>query len=241
MNNLERVVRRGVLTLNRRAWRHHLAGPVEFWKMKRDFQMVFLRSQGLQPEHRLLDIGCGTLRGGIPIIDYLDCSHYYGIEVRPSVLAEGLKELCDAGLEAKCPTLIVGEVGAIDIPVRLDFVWAFSVLIHMTDDIVERTVAFAARQIGSGGAFYANVRTDTRSADGHWQGFPVASRPLAFYQAICARHGLVLQDLGELAALGHQSGSATQDAQRMLRITAQDTKTAQHAPPSHAKTPASSA
>jgi hypothetical protein len=63
------------------------------------------------------------------------------------VLAEGSKELCDAGLEGKCPTLIVGEVGAVDFPVRLDFVWAFSVLMHMTDAIVERTVAFAARQI----------------------------------------------------------------------------------------------
>jgi len=182
--------------------------------------MSFLRSQGLQPEHRLLDIGCGTLRGGIPIIDYLDRGHYWGIEVRPSVLAEGLKELCEAGLEAKSPTLIVGDVGAIEIPVRLDFVWAFSVLMHMTDEIVERTLAFAARQIRSGGAFYANVGTDTQRADGHWQGFPVAARPLAFYQAICERHGLVMQDLGELAALGHQSGSASQDAQRMLRITA---------------------
>jgi SAM-dependent methyltransferase len=227
MNNLERVVRRGVLTLNRRVWRHHLVGPVEFWKMKRDFQISFLQSHGLEPRHRLLDIGCGTLRGGIPIIDYLDRGLYYGIEVRPSVLAEGLKELCDAGLEDKCPTLIVGDIGAIDIPARLDFVWAFSVLIHMTDEIVERTMAFVSRQLSSDGAFYANVRTDTHRADGHWQGFPVASRSLAFYDEICARHGLVMRDLGALAGLGHQSGSATQDAQRMLRITAQHAETAQ--------------
>jgi hypothetical protein len=61
----------------------------------------------------------------------------------------------------------------------------------------------------------------TRTApDGRWQGFPVAARPLDFYRAICERHGLLLQDLGELAALGHRSGSATQDSQHMLRITA---------------------
>ncbi|MGH6918699.1 MAG: hypothetical protein ACREJ0_13475, partial [Geminicoccaceae bacterium] len=102
------------------------------------------------------------------------------------------------------------------------------VLIHMTDAIVERTVAFAARQLRPDGVFLANVRTDTHRADGHWQGFPVAARPLAFYDAICARHGLVMQDLGALADLGHESGSATQDAQRMLRITVR------HAGPSHA-------
>jgi SAM-dependent methyltransferase len=224
MKNLERVVRRGVLKLNRRGWRHRLVGPAELWKMKRDFQMAFLRAQGLEPRHRLLDIGCGTLRGGIPIIDYLDRGHYFGIEVRPSVLAKGLKELRDAGLEGKGPTLIAGDVGAIDIPGGLDFVWAFSVLIHMTDEIAARTVAFAARQLRPDGVFFANVRTDAQRADGRWQGFPVVSRPLAFYEEICARHGLVVHDLGALAGFGHRSAAPNQDAQRMLRIRPQQTE-----------------
>lgn len=81
--------------------RHSLVGPPHLWKMKRDFQIQFLKHVGLQPEHYLLDIGCGTLRGGIPIIEYLEEQHYHGVEVRDSVLEAGRRELQEADLKAK--------------------------------------------------------------------------------------------------------------------------------------------
>jgi hypothetical protein len=34
-----------------------------------DHQLQFLVDQGLKPEHRLLDIGCGSLRLGVKAID----------------------------------------------------------------------------------------------------------------------------------------------------------------------------
>lgn len=221
MKKLARVVRRSASLLDRRAWRHRLVGPTEFWKMKRDFQISFLRARGLQPHHRLLDIGCGTLRGGIALIEYLETSHYYGIELRAITLAEGLRELCDAGLEDKSPTLIMGEVGSIAIPATLDFVLAFSVLIHMPDDVLEETLAFVSRQIGPGGAFYANVNADASRDEGSWQGYPVVSRSLGFYEDACGPYGLVVEDLGELGALGHNTGVPSQDSQRMLCIRAE--------------------
>ena len=56
--------------------RHAMVGPAKLWKMKRDFQIKFLKKSGLLPKHYLLDIGCGTLRGGIPFIEYLDEKKY---------------------------------------------------------------------------------------------------------------------------------------------------------------------
>ena len=56
----------------RQARRHGLVGRPELWQQKRDFQIAFLREHGLLPAHVLVDLGCGTLRGGIPIIAYLD-------------------------------------------------------------------------------------------------------------------------------------------------------------------------
>jgi hypothetical protein len=79
----------------------------------------------------------------------------------------------------------------------------------------------------AGSVFYANVATDTGRADGHWQGFPVVSRSFSFYRELCERHGLLMQDLGELGDLGHRSGAAHQDSQRMLCITAQNVVQAQ--------------
>ena len=79
------------VTLNRVERRHSLVGPPKLWKLKRDFQINFLKNAGLEPQHYLLDIGCGTLRGGIPLIDYLNVGNYTGIERRRKVLEEGGK------------------------------------------------------------------------------------------------------------------------------------------------------
>lgn len=81
--------------------RNSLVGPGHLWKMKRDFQIRFLKSVGMTPEHYVLDFGCGVLRGGLPIIEYLNEGHYYGIESRKAALDEGMKALQDAGLETK--------------------------------------------------------------------------------------------------------------------------------------------
>src|SRR5436305_12939026 len=76
--------------------RHSLAGHARLWKLKRDFQIQFLLQAGLQPYQCLLEIGFGTLRGGIPIIQYLDEAHYTGTEIRRRVFEEAKKELLEA-------------------------------------------------------------------------------------------------------------------------------------------------
>ena len=78
---------------SRQARRHSLVGRPELWQLKRDFQISFLREHGLEPGHFLLDIGCGTLRGGIPIIEYLDAGSYVGIDVRSEAIEEARREL----------------------------------------------------------------------------------------------------------------------------------------------------
>ena len=73
-----------------KATRHHWVGPQDLWRMKRQFQIDFLLRMGLQPDEDLLDLGCGTLRGGIPMIEYLHAGKYVGVDVRAEVLAEAL-------------------------------------------------------------------------------------------------------------------------------------------------------
>lgn len=199
--------------------RHALVGPPKLWEMKRRFQFEFLHSRGLRTEHRLLDIGCGTLRGGIPLIEYLEIGHYTGIEARGGVLDEGRKELVEAGLEHKLPLLIrASDPAQVRLEDPVDFTWAFSVLFHMTDDIVDSYLALVARALADSGAFYANVNLGDHEPDG-WQGFPVLWRPESFYERLASTHELVMSRVGSLGELGHNSGSVTQDQQMMLRFT----------------------
>jgi SAM-dependent methyltransferase len=196
--------------------RHALVGPARLWQVKRDFQIAFLRDHGLRPGDRLADIGCGTLRGGIPIIDYLDAGNYHGFEVRAHVLDEGRRELAASGLEHKRPVLAqCDDLGAVAFDERFDVIWGFSVLIHMSDDVLDRALAFVARHLAPAGVFYANVSFEARP-DGQWQGFPVVHRPWEFYRDAAARHGLAVEQLGTLSSLGH--APALGDSQMMLRF-----------------------
>ncbi len=205
-------------TYTRQEKRHSQVGAPELWKMKRDFQIGFLKKERLKPEDSLLDIGCGTLRGGIPIIEYLETGHYYGIEARSETLEEGRKELVEAGLEHKSPVLVSSpDILKVNIEKRFEFIWSFSTLIHMTDSILSDTIKFVGAHLLETGVFYANVNIGT-SAERTWQGFPVVWRPIAFYQEACAAHGLALEDMGTLRDLGHTSKIESQDSQRMLKI-----------------------
>lgn len=213
------------LTYSRKERRHVMVGAARLWKMKRDFQFQFLKTMNLMPEHYLLDIGCGTLRGGIPLINYLQDGHYFGVEARAEVLDEGRKELQEEGLEGKCPTLFLSkDMSQLTISQKFDFIWGFSVLMHMTDVILNNTLEFVSKHLSDEGVFYANVYIGERKDrelrhKGSWQVFPKVWRTFEFYKKLCANNGLKVSDLGPLKDLGHVSKVESQDSQRMLKIS----------------------
>ncbi len=220
MRNLLRALRHywNGLLLTPTERRHSLVGPSKLWKMKREFQIKFLKNAGLKPQHVLLDIGCGTLRGGIPIIEYLENKHYFGIESRKDVLDEGRNELDELGFMHKEPNL-VAEANILDVNLteKFDYIWAFSVLIHMHDGVLCDTLDFVSSHLLDVGVFYANVNIGSGES-GNWQGFPVVWRSLSFYEQTCLRYGLKIADIGSLKDCGHLSNNEAQDQQRMLKI-----------------------
>lgn len=64
-------------------------GLPEAYHQKQKFQNDFLKSHGLLPHNKFVDIGCGVLRGGLPLIAYLDTGNYVGIDIRKQSLSIG--------------------------------------------------------------------------------------------------------------------------------------------------------
>jgi|ERR1017187_9418825 SAM-dependent methyltransferase len=221
MNRIFKAIIRRIkaLFLSSTAKRHGLVGQPELWKIKRDFQINYLKSVGLMPNHFLVDIGCGTLRGGIPLIDYLEKGHYYGIEFRDFVLEEGKKELKENNLELKAPVLLVSkDLGTLEMNTKFEYIWAFSVMIHMKDEIAEACLSMVSKHLANNGSYYANVNIG-EWAEGNWEGFPVVCRSLEFYKTMAAKYNLKVEDVGDLKSLGHVTGIEKQDSQRMLRFS----------------------
>lgn len=211
------------LVAGRKARRHGLVGRPELWQLKRDFQIAFLHAHGLEPAHVLVDVGCGTLRGGIPIIEYLDAGRYVGIDVRAEAIEEAWQELRESGLEDKRPELMAApSLASVDLGRTADRIWAFSVLMHLDDERLAECFDFARRHLAADGVFYANAITaDLPTA--RWREFPVLSRPVELYRELGASAGLSVRDLGPLSELGHMTGLAHHDEQRMLEMRVRPT------------------
>lgn len=74
------------------------------WEELGLLQRDFLIAQGLRPDMHLLDIGCGCLRAGVHLVDYLQARHYYGVDLSADLIDAGYDiELEAQGLQDKLP------------------------------------------------------------------------------------------------------------------------------------------
>lgn len=72
------------------------------WEEIGSLQKKFLIEQGLEKNFKFLDLGCGCLRGGVKIIDYLEKYNYYGQDINSYLLKMGIeKEIPKYNLKEK--------------------------------------------------------------------------------------------------------------------------------------------
>lgn len=123
-------------------------------------QRDFLMARGLQPGHRLLDIGCGALRGGVTLIPYLDPGNYWGIDKHRALLDIGwVAELAPLGLTVRQPRaqlVALADFEFAQLGVRFDYAIAQSVFTHLPLNRLRRCLARLAPCMADGGVFYAS-------------------------------------------------------------------------------------
>src|SRR5690349_9006267 len=61
-------------------------------------QLIFLLNAGLNPDSKLVDIGCGVLRAGYWFIHFLNKKCYYGIEPHKGRLQMGMNTVLESKL-----------------------------------------------------------------------------------------------------------------------------------------------
>jgi len=105
-------------------------------------QLIVLIDQGLTPDSKVLDIGCGCLRGGYWIISFLNKNNYFGIEPNVEMLEAGKKYLLDSQSHQKCPTFSNNDNFDLSVfNTQFDFVIARSIWSHASPAQIKKMLA----------------------------------------------------------------------------------------------------
>ncbi len=122
-----------------------------------DLISEFLVEEGLRPEHKLLDVGCGALSQGVPLINYLDTGNYVGLDPNGWLIEAALQE--KPRLLGKEPSWSHDtEFRASGGP--FDYVVAHSVLSHVAHWQLEQALLNIRGLVAEGAIWLASLRLD---------------------------------------------------------------------------------
>jgi hypothetical protein len=69
----------------------HRAYVGGLWEAIGRLQFRFMIERGLEPQHVFLDVACGSLRGGVRFIPYLEPGCYLGLDIKQELIDIGIK------------------------------------------------------------------------------------------------------------------------------------------------------
>jgi len=134
----------------------HRTVPGGHWREKGDWQFAFLRAQGLEPHHHVLDVGCGSLAAAIHLVPFVEHGHYWGVERNYALLDAGMRiELRHAGVDRERAYFLHTDTFDLSvIPDRFDFALADSLFAYLPFNNVARCIAGVVRTLKPSGRFY---------------------------------------------------------------------------------------
>jgi len=138
--------------------------------------MVFnlLTSAGLRQHHRLLDVGCGSLRVGRLLIPYLNAGNYVGVEPNEWLVKDGiLNELGRDLIKIKRPRFSYKtSLEEFNESLELDFAVAQSIFSHTSAQLTKDWLAQISKHLKDSGAFFATFIQGEEDFDGEGWVYP---------------------------------------------------------------------
>src|SRR5205823_5994501 len=122
-------------------------------------QFVLLIMAGLEPRSKVLDLGCGVLRAGYWLIQFLDPHCYYGSEPHRERIDTGRTFILEPDIESiKQPRFDTNpefDSGVFDM--KFDFFLAYSIWTHASKPQIETMLDNFLRDSNPGGVFLTSI------------------------------------------------------------------------------------
>jgi cyclopropane fatty-acyl-phospholipid synthase-like methyltransferase len=132
-------------------------GPPEDYDLVAAMTFGLLTALGLRQHHRLLDIGCGSLRIGRLLIPYLNRARYVGLEPNRWLVEAGIANETGADqIAIKAARFVyAASPASVDADARFDFALAQSIFSHAGLDVVGEWLDAMPRLLVETGALVA--------------------------------------------------------------------------------------
>ena len=165
------------------------------WEEIGKLQFEFLIKMNLKPHHKMLDLGCGTLRGGRHFIKYLDPGNYCGIDISPKAISAAKQLIEQEGFANRRPHLLVSENK--DLRFRefrgetFDYILAQSVFTHLKPEHIKECFENISSIMHHSSVFYFTYfeREEYRQMN-----LKTFHYPFSFFESLAKPYGFKLQD-----------------------------------------------
>ncbi|HXQ52390.1 MAG TPA: class I SAM-dependent methyltransferase [Stellaceae bacterium] len=145
-----------------------LSGYVGTDAVSGELQFELLKRQGCTPRSTVLEIGCGCLHVGIPLLGFLDAGNFVGVDPNDWLRERAMKDASVRQLvnDKRATFLSVDDFDASGLGRKFDFVFAHSVLSHAAHWQLDLFLKNAAKVLAPGGRVLASLRLAEGNAYG---------------------------------------------------------------------------
>jgi SAM-dependent methyltransferase len=170
------------------------------WDELGALQFNYLVDNGLEPDDRMFDIGCGTLRGGRHFIRYLTPKRYTGVDISSAAIESAKGLVAAEGLTEKHPTLLwnpepevwFGNLGG----ATFDVLLAQSVFTHLDVPYIAACFPRLCTVMAPGARFFFTFNEAETSRQRNIKGF---GHPFRLFSELAASNGFRVEKRSDYA------------------------------------------
>jgi cyclopropane fatty-acyl-phospholipid synthase-like methyltransferase len=133
-----------------------------------ELQFELLKREGCTPDSKVLELGCGHLHAGVPLMRYLKKGNYVGVDPNEWLRQHAMKKHHVRQLveEKQARFLSVDTFDASSLAIKFDFILSHSVLSHCAHWQLEQFIRNSSKVLAPGGKILASIRLAEGNAFG---------------------------------------------------------------------------